>query len=1153
MKRRTFLKFTCWGGLNAYFVSATEAFAEIAQSLIPGISQAQMDLVAPPLEIMRPADLLNLRFEFVNLKLANGPALERIDSSKHAYIRVIFPPQHISEQAFAESGPVSVPPVGAWIAGPSRLVFRVPESVQTIPYTLSGLLSWGQLEPSLVLAALEPSYKATETEQAEPFSSSRVHVGGFDTKPIQHRRIRPLYKYGEETSPPLVFANRGVSDDDQILEPGPDHTAIEAPRQLILSPHQLSAWAHSVNPFTHPAKAEYRTNKYKRAGFATPAAASPSSFETGQASESAPPANSPSLQESAPVAALSVERTELWHTRLGMKDKSKPTGVNEHTDLDRTVRAVYSLDYGSENPNPESSDANQGVSPDECDHSSRTEILSPGERDQIVHLSADNSLPYRKSISARRLMLSPLGAWLDLRGDWVPDPGSKYDLESWTHRAVMGRDTFVRVVKKGYLIPFGHRASEITVTQRKFDGGTAYLRFFSFIVVREPIKRYTKADASSDARSAASREFPFRSIRLKTLMTPELNPVPCDPKANGWIMVNGKLFLFQIEAEDWIWNVREFMAPLNFVSSTKAEHRGESESFFIDRYNSNQGYRECLMQGQRIAYAPSTDGATSLETDRLTFGVKVHSEPQEGELLFYPTVEKATVRLSAACLIAGKDTSVTIEPFEPFVQFGFGPGNDQGQVFAQVPVHVPLAFSADRSGGVATPTMNIRGISRRFGIIGGPAGKNEADDTWKKDLEALAAFDMAKTNNSPADDPTPPNNYFTRFFQGAQLLGDISLGQIINSDDFGGGRNIPTFQSLPEYDAKGDLVAIRHRFEWRPSVKEFNAFVPGRTTTFQLVNETRLMLDGSEPTTLTSGVLTNFSITPLRKTDWEFVTINFGSFSFTSRNGEKPDIDIQGLTYNFINLLSFFNNLATRLEDYQNNFSDPPSVNVTAEGVQLGYSLGLPSVGCGAFTMKNMAFSSSLVLPFNGPLALDLAFASRDNPFSLAIGIFGGGGFVGFGVGATRLNYVEASLEAGAMTEMNFVVAKGGVYAMVGVHFFLNNEGDDATVGFAAYFRCGGALSVLHLITVSLEIYFEMEYLAGRLTGYGEIEVEVDVLFFSKTVTLSVQKDFSTAALEQDKPMVAGLPFMDDGFQGRHESYWSAYGAAFADTTGGAA
>jgi len=230
-------------------------------------------------------------------------------------------------------------------------------------------------------------------------------------------------------------------------------------------------------------------------------------------------------------------------------------------------------------------------------------------------------------------------------------------------------------------------------------------------------------------------------------------------------------------------------------------------------------------------------------------------------------------------------------------------------------------------------------------------------------------------------------------------------------------------------------------------------------------------------------------------------------------------------------------------------------MSVTSEGIKLGYTLAIPDVPCGTFLMKNIAFSAGMTLPFNGPLSLDLAFASRDNPFTLAVNLLGGGGFVGLGVGMTKLNYVEASLEAGAIAEVNFGVAKGSVHAMLGVYFIIKNEAAGDTVEVTAYFRCGGSVNVLHLITASIELYLALSYgnENNQLTGYGEIKVEVDVAFFSKTVTLSMQKTYSTASLEQDRPMYAGLPFIDDEYEVPPDSFWSAYGAAFADTTGGLA
>ena len=61
----------------------------------------------------------------------------------------------------------------------------------------------------------------------------------------------------------------------------------------------------------------------------------------------------------------------------------------------------------------------------------------------------------------------------------------------------LGRDHYVRVMYAGYLCPFGHAASLIKVTERKFQSiaqeqpqRIAVLRQRFFIVVREPVRTY---------------------------------------------------------------------------------------------------------------------------------------------------------------------------------------------------------------------------------------------------------------------------------------------------------------------------------------------------------------------------------------------------------------------------------------------------------------------------------------------------------------------------------------------------------------------------------------------------------------------------------------------------------------------------------------
>jgi len=59
--------------------------------------------------------------------------------------------------------------------------------------------------------------------------------------------------------------------------------------------------------------------------------------------------------------------------------------------------------------------------------------------------------------------------------------------------------------------------------------------------------------------------------------------------------------------------------------------------------------------------------------------------------------------------------------------------------------------------------------------------------------------------------------------------------------------------------------------------------------------------------------------------------------------------------------------------------------------------------------------------------------------------------------------------------------------------------------------RINGAVSVLGLITASIELYMALTYLIDQKKAYGEasLKVKVEVLFFSTSVTIKTQKTFA--------------------------------------------
>src|ERR1700674_245647 len=185
-------------------------------------------------------------------------------------------------------------------------------------------------------------------------------------------------------------------------------------------------------------------------------------------------------------------RSELWHTRLGSR----------RIDGDPRLRAIWSPDFLA---------AHLQVHRDDDPFRAS---LDARDRNELVHLTSDYNLAdfTPAPVATERLMLTTLGGWLRVLGEWAsPLPqltnSGPLTIQLWRHDAVMGRDQYVRVVYSGYLFPFGHRASLVKVTERKFllrdhaapPGMVAYLFQRMFIVVREPVRSYTH------------RDLPFRS------------------------------------------------------------------------------------------------------------------------------------------------------------------------------------------------------------------------------------------------------------------------------------------------------------------------------------------------------------------------------------------------------------------------------------------------------------------------------------------------------------------------------------------------------------------------------------------------------------------------------------------------------------------
>lgn len=1022
--------------------------------------------------VLRADDLLDLHFEFLNLRLeasASGAALVRVDAAADAFVIATFPPQHVGEEAFDETlGAPDAPPVRALLAGPTRLAFRVPRALQRIPFSIESILAWNALEPSLA---------------------------------------------------------PGASASGSSAEPSATATAIEAPFRLVLSPGPGAGWAHATQPVT------------SSAGW-----------------------------------------TELWHTRL----------------TSRTVRAIWSPDLADPPPRdlPNMS-------------------LSSQDRLDFVRLSAGGDTAIAP-IQAERLMLSSLGAWLDLAGTWnlplapalgmvdprdlepivedawqeaqtggedpdvalrqvladmvhstpvaeqfglilsllqIPGPISAATAElfgpqperpslgtkEWRHHATQGRDNYVRVTTPGFLFPLGHRATLVKITERKIERApdgvpTAYLRQRQLIVVQEPFKDYRPL---SGAYRHDGRESPFVSARVVNEVTPALDAPPSVPVAFSPSVAGGD-FPWSVVLEDREQRRLDLSMPLVFMPAVDAAGNRFQERLARDEYHENN--RQFVSAGGRpLAFAAPREGRAgeaALTTSQLVFDAQLAPDLDAGQLppthpRFLPMITSADVRIPAVDALLGPVAATRGTPIvydQTYLRSGFDANANRGQMFVRALDAVKLVFPAARAGGVARPNVAVDGLSRVLGAVG------DADKIVDGNFDVSSFFPDAKILGflslkdlvaplaggfRPADLPDLAG------LDPAELWEKLRTGAL--------DMKVPAMTSRRLRDALGVPTAVETQHVWSPKLKlnlppELDFLKPSPNAKLVLATTLRAPLDGSEPTFESRGELSGFAL--------EFagaVKVTVGRIAFTARSGRKLDVTAEGVELSFEGPLEFVNTIRRFIP--AEGFSDPPAVSVTPEGISAGYSLGLPTIGVGIFSLENVGLSAELTLPFvDKPAGFRFALSERHDPFLVTVSLFGGGGFFSLGVQAGGPLEVEASIEFGGNIALDIIVASGGVHVMAGIYFKLAGS----KVSLSGYLRAGGALEVLGLITITAEFYMALNYDDGKVSGEASLTVGIEILFFSAHVTLSVHREFAGAAGD---PTFDELVEPDD---------WATYCAAFA-------
>jgi hypothetical protein len=1085
--------------------------------------------MALKLELTRPDDLLGLQIEADNLRLDTSepgrPALVVDNPQQLAHLRVTFPPQTIAETAFFESsivspetnrpdpdaGQVTEPlanpgQVKARMAHPSRLVFKVPATGR-IPFSIDGLLDWTALELS----------------------------------------VNPIAAIGPEPTPAQIAGA------PPIAAPKPDETALELPYRLIVSPTSAVRWAHRRAPFTSRGRTELWHTRLQ--------------LETSKG-----PAEL-TQKDPAPLRAI-------WSGDFNPLAPPLPTAPDP--DLGRTAMS----------PN----DRHQIVILTAAFHGYEvdqeiqfvTPMFGLGAGAQaLVKVPLKFTVPYvPQPFFADQLMLTSLGGWLRSGGKWdpprtakplfrfeplkfpdlvqsfarpphalvrapaaalfqppapdaisvlVPKPKQEQlDLSEWIHVATQGRDHYVRIVYEGELWPYRNRAALIKVTERKFKEHNglvvAYLFQRMFIVVREPEKRFDEAD----------RGMIFKRARLTTLVTPDIaDPaVIAGTKRSFWVEVMTSAtararFKFHGVGSDIAGGDVDFTVPMMFVSISEdsAGRKTAAREYNASGNATQLAARGAAVPGQKLVFAKRSAAAPNDNTQLVTRSLNFVMDAAGSA----PSLLKADVNIPQVQELLGTDAPTSIRYYKNFLQSNFDGATD---VFAEVVKEdfgkflpddpfaglvaetLGVNFSSDQAGGFATPNLGVSTLSRGLGPLAG-----------KVEDAVLDSFD--------------PATFFKKGL--AQLFGTFDLVDLLPKGTLG--KNAPKLQTTSKDITGGKLLIAT--LDWEPEVKNLDLGVAAFEKDYQGATS-KLLIHGriEKPMKLDSlgapvtegvkfafnGTLNDFRVSVLKA-----VFINFKEFGFDAHSSAKPDVKVRLDTANpveFAGDLKFVEELRNAIPP--DLFGKGPSLDIAPTGIRAGFAFALPPIAVGVFALKDVSLGAALTLPFlDGKPTFDFNVSERPHPFLLAVGIFGGGGFFRLQLDTAGIRVVEAAFEFGAVASIDLGVASGGVHIMAGIYFKLERKepANDLAPTLSGYLRMGGYLSVLGLIKVSVEFNLSFTYDGAKDKAYGRatLTVKVEILFFSTSVELTVERAFGGQK---------GDPNFRDLFPA--PPVWSEYALAFA-------
>jgi hypothetical protein len=770
---------------------------------IAGADVRAMRLDDKTVNLRRGADLFNMTFRFdgfeLHKSLGNRTYVRRIVEHGRclpATITILLPSQHIGEHIENYNGGGACPSPNeklgdyARFAAPSRIVFKLDDEPRRgavwreKPLTIEALTNWSELWQHLSLPGRARVGDALEDQ---------LKAAGLDA--AQTLELRQVLTIIQGTLQP----------------PKLDETAFELAAKLIFAPGKNVRWempgqAPDSGFPLFGIRLGHRSDIRLRAIWSD-------YFTPGRfPSLAAPGAGDP--QE-----GVTLSQVDHW----GIIGQTSVYGLPALRRITTATPAKDPLDASLAKV------PRGGVVVPKSDY----QYLADAEQQSGV-AKGEIGVALATTFDDADITLTALGATmrLDWRGEPAvlkPDSSRNFSLERLTYSTWLGRDERVIAADKGFLFPFGFRATLLTINQRVYvpdpaGTGTVAIEIRRRrIVTRRPTKNFPAI-----GQPDSSRDWAASSMTLLTDTTPDL--IKWSDPDGGGITLSGaygplKIFWPRVrvgvaDSADFEWKTQvetdstPLLNRMIFVESRAAQVPDVIEQIVaayngpaFDAVKNDTAWplkNIARLSGTRRRYADSLkQGDTSFDTDSwlvtargrdlsgtaaFVMDARMNGADQPA---FYPSILRTKVNVQSIDRLLGPQGLIECRPDPDFVKKGFTGDKTDSQIFIDV-MKPRLAFNVTGaghvSGGLAQPNSLIAAISRVSGLVGGTAPDAKADPGMPPAFAArlVKAFDPG----ADLDFSSAKQNRFEpkEFFGKSLSILGINLINLVEAvaDDLGG-------------------------------------------------------------------------------------------------------------------------------------------------------------------------------------------------------------------------------------------------------------------------------------------------------------------------------------------------------------------------------